>query len=393
MSNTSAELSSQDFRRVLGHFPTGVTIITARDEEGPAGMVVGSFTSVSLDPPLVAFLPALSSTTFPRIEQAGRFCVNVLSSDQEQVCRAFARSDGPKFDAAGYSPSPNGSPLLDDIVAWIDCEVESVIEMGDHYLCVGRVTDLGTTTASAPLIFFRGGYGGFDAGSLVAPAEDDLIAHLKHVDLARHEMEQLAARYGVECMASAVVGDELVFMAVAGNPPVGKPATRIGERAPYMAPVAPLFAAFAPSAESEAWLTRMASLDPDRKQDLQSMLSVTRERGFTVGNTRRQPRQGLFSALAELNVEAPGDVERSNVRAAVERLAASERLQDADDATQSDYVGAPIFDRSGRVVLQLTLVGLRLVDADDLQAVVSELKGACDRVTQALGGHVPATSA
>lgn len=391
MTETRAEMPALDFRRVLGHFPTGVTVVTSSDDDRPIGMVVGSFTSVSLDPPLVAFLPALSSTTFPRIQASGRFCVNVLSSEQEQVCRAFARSDGPKFDAAGYTRSPNGSPLLDDIVAWIDCDIESVIEMGDHYVCVGRVSDLGTTTASAPLIFFRGGYGGFDAASLAAPAEDDLVAHLKHVDLARHEMEQLAARHGGECMASAVVGDELVFMAVAGSAAPGKPATRIGERVPYMAPVAPLFAAFAPPSDSEAWLTRMPRLDPDRKHELQSMLAATRDRGFTVGNTRRAPRQGLFSALAELNIESPGDLERSNVRAAVERLATSETLEEADDVGPADYVGAPIFDKAGRVVLQLTLVGPHLTDADAVETVARELQDSCDRVTRALGGHLPAS--
>lgn len=121
------------------------------------------------------------------------------------------------------------------------------------------------------------------------------------------------------------------------------------------------------------------------------MLAATRDRGFTVGNTRRAPRQGLFSALAELNIESPGDLERSNVRAAVERLATSETLEEADDVGPADYVGAPIFDKAGRVVLQLTLVGPHLTDADAVETVARELQDSCDRVTRALGGHLPAS--
>ena len=85
------QFDSKRFRQVLGHYPTGVTVVTAVDADGqPAGMAVGSFTSVSLDPPLVAFLPDKSSTSFPRIRRASSFCVNVLSAEQENVCRAFA---------------------------------------------------------------------------------------------------------------------------------------------------------------------------------------------------------------------------------------------------------------------------------------------------------------
>jgi flavin reductase (DIM6/NTAB) family NADH-FMN oxidoreductase RutF len=149
------------FRQVLGHFPTGVTVITAASDSGPVGMAVGSFASVSLDPPLVAFFVGRSSTTWPRIEAAGAFCVNVLADDQEHVSRRFASKDDDKFAGLGSEPAPSGSPMLAGVVAWIDCDIDSVTEAGDHWCVMGRVRGLDIGTDGAPLLFFRGGYGRF----------------------------------------------------------------------------------------------------------------------------------------------------------------------------------------------------------------------------------------
>lgn len=156
-----AAFDSAKFRQVLGHFPTGVTVITAEGDGTQVGMAVGSFASVSLDPPLVAFFAARSSSSWPKIEAAGAFCVNVLGDDQEEVCRRFASKDVDKFAGLGWEPAPTGSPLLHDVLAWIDCDIESVTPMGDHLCVLGRVRDLGVGHDGAPLVFFRGGYGRF----------------------------------------------------------------------------------------------------------------------------------------------------------------------------------------------------------------------------------------
>ena len=150
------------FRRVLGHYPTGVCVVTAFErEDSPVGMLVGSFTSVSLDPPLVAFFPDKKSTSWPRIERAGRFCVNVLASDQTDLCRRFSASGADKFADLSYQKSTNGSPLLEDVVAWIDCSLYAVQEAGDHYIALGRVLELDIIRPDRPLLFFQGGYGEF----------------------------------------------------------------------------------------------------------------------------------------------------------------------------------------------------------------------------------------
>ena len=148
------------FRQVLGHFPTGVTVITATTPEGPAGLAVGSFFSVSLDPPLVAFCASKTSSSYPKVADAGHFVVNVLADDQEDVSRVFAASGADKFAGLGYRPSSySGAPVLAGGLAWIDCDLDAVHEAGDHWIVVGRVHDLEVAHEGGPLIFFRGGYG------------------------------------------------------------------------------------------------------------------------------------------------------------------------------------------------------------------------------------------
>lgn len=150
------------YRRVLGHYPTGVCVVTATLSDGTrAGMVVGSFTSVSLDPPLVGFFPDVSSTSWPKIKQAGKFCVNILASDQQELCRRFSAKGDDKFTGVSHRISVNGSPVLDNVVAWVDCNLDAVHEAGDHYIVLGRVQELDIERPEQPLLFFRGSYGGF----------------------------------------------------------------------------------------------------------------------------------------------------------------------------------------------------------------------------------------
>lgn len=146
------------YRQVLGHFPTGVTVVAGMDGDEPVGLAVGSFFSLSLEPALVGFCVDTSSSSWARMAPSGRFCVNVLGEAQEDVCRAFAMSGEDKFAGIGWKPAESGSPRIDDVLAWIDCEVHEVHEGGDHHIVVGKVLGLGVGTEGAPLVFFRGGY-------------------------------------------------------------------------------------------------------------------------------------------------------------------------------------------------------------------------------------------
>jgi 3-hydroxy-9,10-secoandrosta-1,3,5(10)-triene-9,17-dione monooxygenase reductase component len=152
---------SAKFRQVLGHFTTGVTVITAAADGQPVGLAVGSFSSVSLEPPLVAFFADRGSQSWPKIEATGSFCVNILGAEQEDVCRRFASKGDDKFAGLGWKPAGSGAPLIDGVIAWIDCDIESVTDAGDHHFVLGRVRDLAVEHDGAPLLFFRGGYGRF----------------------------------------------------------------------------------------------------------------------------------------------------------------------------------------------------------------------------------------
>jgi flavin reductase (DIM6/NTAB) family NADH-FMN oxidoreductase RutF len=151
------------YRKVLGNYPTGVCAITAVADDGVhAAMVVGTFTSVSLDPPLVGFFPDKRSQSWPQVARAGRFCVNILGADQQALCRQLAMSGQDKYADVDFTLSPNKSPILKDAIAWIDCDIAQVMEAGDHYLVLGRVIDMAVERESDdPMLFFRGCYGGF----------------------------------------------------------------------------------------------------------------------------------------------------------------------------------------------------------------------------------------
>jgi flavin reductase (DIM6/NTAB) family NADH-FMN oxidoreductase RutF len=171
---TEAAFDSGRFRHVLGHFATGVAVITAIGPSGPVGMVVSSFTSVSLEPPLVAFLPDKSSTSWPKIRAAGTFCVNILSAGQEELCAQFARKGIDKFAGVSWRPAPSGAPILDGGMAWIDCELTQTFESGDHYIAIGRVLQLEAAEYGVPLVFFQGGYGHFEVPRSLGSAADIL---------------------------------------------------------------------------------------------------------------------------------------------------------------------------------------------------------------------------
>jgi len=149
------------FRTVLGHFCSGITIVTAVEGDEPLGFTCQSFSSVSLDPPLVLFVAAKASISWPRIRAAVHFCANVLASDQEALCRRFAVKGADKFAGVGWRPGPSGAPVLDGCIAYVDCEIQAVHDAGDHDIVVGRVVDLAVTSETGPLLFFRGGYGRF----------------------------------------------------------------------------------------------------------------------------------------------------------------------------------------------------------------------------------------
>lgn len=162
VNHATGTIEPHDFRRVLGNFPTGVTVVTAHAPTGPVGVAIGSFASISLDPPLVGFFLGNEASTNNGLREAGSFCVNILCHGQLELCAAMASKAEDKFEVWESSPSSvTGSPVFPGIRAYIDCTIDDIIPVGDHDLFVGRVVALDTVEDDEPMVFHAGRYGAF----------------------------------------------------------------------------------------------------------------------------------------------------------------------------------------------------------------------------------------
>ena len=151
-------ISADDFRKVLSHFASGVTVITTCESDGrPTGLTASAFTSVSLDPPLILVCVAHKSQSYPALRERGRFAVNFLRTGQEDISRRFATSGLDKFNGVPHRISALGLPVLTEALAHVECVTVSQHVEGDHTVFIGRVEDSGTTDAM-PLLYFRGKY-------------------------------------------------------------------------------------------------------------------------------------------------------------------------------------------------------------------------------------------
>jgi flavin reductase (DIM6/NTAB) family NADH-FMN oxidoreductase RutF len=162
-SGGEIRVDGAEMRYVLGHFATGVTVVTARAGGEPVGMAANSFTSVSLEPPLVLFCAGVESETWPRIREAERFCVNVLGHHQRELALSFARKGSDRYEGVELVEHGDGPPRLAGAIAHVDCRIAAEYPGGDHTIVVGAVLELAVSEANAagleePLIFYRGGF-------------------------------------------------------------------------------------------------------------------------------------------------------------------------------------------------------------------------------------------
>nr|WP_042188686.1 flavin reductase family protein [Kibdelosporangium sp. MJ126-NF4]CEL18394.1 Nitrilotriacetate monooxygenase component B [Kibdelosporangium sp. MJ126-NF4]CTQ97877.1 Nitrilotriacetate monooxygenase component B (EC 1.14.13.-) [Kibdelosporangium sp. MJ126-NF4] len=156
-------LDGRQLRDILGRFATGVVAITGKEPDTgrPVGLAVNSFTSVSLDPPLVAFCVAHTSTSWPVVRTSGRYCLNILGDDQRQVSAQVAARGGDKFRGLDWYSSPSGMPVLPGSMAWLECSLYAEHLAGDHVIVVARVHHAGIGEGVRPMIFFGSRYGTF----------------------------------------------------------------------------------------------------------------------------------------------------------------------------------------------------------------------------------------
>ncbi len=152
-------MEAAEFRRLMGFWATGVSVITAQAADGPAGVTANALTSLSLEPPLALVCFDLSSRTLHAVRESESFCINMLSSEQEDVSRTFAtkKTHGDKFAEVDHRLE-HGVPVIDGCLAWLACSLESEFQSGDHTIATGRVLGGGTNDEATPLLFYRGSY-------------------------------------------------------------------------------------------------------------------------------------------------------------------------------------------------------------------------------------------
>ncbi|WP_249353627.1 flavin reductase family protein [Rhodococcus sp. USK13] len=153
-------ISEMDYRQALGHYASGITVVTSVNGGHPIGFTCQSFYAVSMDPPLVSFSVMKTSTTYPGIVGSGCFAINVLASGQDAIANQFARSGSDKFAGVSWRPATSGNPILEGGLMWADCEMWAEHEAGDHLIVIGRVVEMGGADdrTSGPLVYYRGGY-------------------------------------------------------------------------------------------------------------------------------------------------------------------------------------------------------------------------------------------
>lgn len=153
-------LDQRSFRDILGRFATGVVLVTAQTAQGPVGMAVNSFTSVSLSPPLVALCAAHTSTTWPDIRAAGSFAVTILGEAHAELCRLFSRHGADRFAGRDWARTRAGHPIPADGLGWLDCEITVIHPAGDHELVIASAAEGALADSAEPLVFHAGRFRG-----------------------------------------------------------------------------------------------------------------------------------------------------------------------------------------------------------------------------------------
>lgn len=385
--------SSELWRAVLAEYPTGVALVTANLADGePAGMIVGSFTAISQDPPLIGYFGDDSSSTFRSIEVAGRFAVSVLSDTDDALLRSFIRKDEGRFEQSGLTRTANGLLRVEDAVAWFEARTESVQRIGDHQLVVGHVDEfgVGSPDAGSPLLYRRGGFGAFaiPADALDARLVGERVATAQ---IAAEVLLPLVDRVGGDIAITASVGESVVVVGLVSRAPAERarsnlqptsgPMRAIGIWLPFAAPVEPLFAAWAPERTRSFWIERARHLvgSVDRR-GVEAQLAAIRERGYSV-SVDAELTSRFFNVIADPKAQRESYAQMWSEYASRTIESVSSDLPLSDIAA----VQVPVFNADGQVALVLTVSDVGpFPDPAALDAFADDLLAAANRVAEAI---------
>jgi flavin reductase (DIM6/NTAB) family NADH-FMN oxidoreductase RutF len=354
------------FREVTGHYPTGVAVVTGRDPDGDVlALVVGTFSSVSLDPPLVSFMPMKTSRTFARMRKCQSLCVNIVGGEQQDVVLAIARRWENKLDGIDWFASPSGDAVLAESIAWIDTRIDKVFEAGDHWIVLCEVSNMAVTNPVSPLIFFQGGYGSFVCTSLMARMDHEILPAVHAAHAARGAVEELASRIGCEvAVFTAVSADEMAAVLSAAAAGVNRE-EGLAQRIPLVPPIGDTYLFDRSAEEQERWIAKLAGADDEERMIHRERLDFVRRHGYLASYL---PDEGT-AAYAEMR-EATRRYESGKVTPQLERqiyesihhTGVDYRVRELADVERYD-IGSlvlPVRDRNGAFTLTLRLAQLPL---------------------------------
>lgn len=388
------DIDQATFREVLGHYPTGVTVVTGMsDRDEPVGMVVGSFSSVSLEPPLVSFMPMTDSQTYRTLRASPVYCINVLAHDQRDECRILSTRDPDKFENVSWRTSRYSVPEIDGAVAYIHCRPESTIKAGDHLIVLCRALEVRIGRPVTPLLFFQGGYGGFSPTSMTARVDASLVSAVKLAEVSRPQLDLLARSF--QCTAEAIVqlaDQDLVTGAAAygGSAEIDE---RLGVRMPLVPPFGDVSVAWSPR-RAERWLANVQPREEHLIQQYREHLGRIRAVGYGIlpaalDGTGQEDFRAALRRYGE-GLLTPAD-ERAMRTAATATVPFFDKFE--TPAAHPNDIGAmvvPVFDPDAEeedcgMVLSLRAMP-RTASSADVQERIRALQDAASEVTAALAG-------
>jgi len=370
-------------REVLGQYPTGVAVITAIADDGEAlAMVVGTFSSVSLDPPLVGFMPMKTSYVFGRMRSATGFVVNLLAHDQEVLCRELTRSIPNKLDEVAWTPSETiGAPILPETLAYVECTFHSVLEGGDHYIVLGEVLHLESKRSESPLIFLQGGFGGFMPPAFLRSTDQELARAVSTAQRYEREIAEIANSMRAVVEVFARIGHDAAVVATT-DPEAEYSGQFLGARYPLAPPFGEHFIAL--GGDEDEWFARARGMGSEDVEHFRQRLDLVRRQGWTYTISDPERSAELFDAAREYADRPLPASQRRVAMSAVEAKPAYPIDVLEDDATAPvGAVIAPVLGDGGtaRFAVRARLGG-RSMSGAELKLLGDQLMTNCELIAQ-----------
>lgn len=363
--NSPPAFDPKIFREVMGHYPTGVAVVTGRTDEGEIlALVVGTFSSVSLDPPLVSFMPMKTSRTFQNLRSCTSICINILGGDQEAEVMKIAQRWENKLEGIDWFPSPSGDPVLRDSISWIDTKITEVVEAGDHWIVLCAVQDMDVINPVTPLLFFQGGYGSFVGNALMSRMNTDILPAIHSAHSASAELEKLADEIGCEVtVAAALNADELatVYSTVGENISIE---AGLADRLPLVPPIGDSVI-FAQSEEIQKhWLGKIRNASDEFLALHQERLDYLKTHGYVVAflpESGTKAYEKIVAATKEYKKAGLTPAEERSIREAIHRADEVDyQVREIEDHITYDMgaIAFPVKDPAGENTMTLRIAQL-----------------------------------